>query len=122
MKTKPTLGQRLFTLNVGNRARNCPQVLTPVIVSKVGRKYFTTQTDDRWKQEREFHVEDWREKTIYARDYALYVSEQEYADEKEERMICEIIRRAFEHGRNHPKLSLETLRKIDALINEKTNQ
>ena len=122
MKTKPTVGQRLFSLNVGNRARNCPQVLTPVIVSKVGRIYFTTQTDDQWKQEREFHVEDWKQKTIYTPDYVLYVSEQEYTDEKEARTICSQIGKSFEHGRNFQNLSLETLRKIDALINEKTNK
>ena len=45
MKTKPVVGQVLYSLNVGNAARNCGQVLTPVTVVSVGRKYFKVKKD-----------------------------------------------------------------------------
>lgn len=115
-KRKPIIGEKLFTLNVGNAARRTPQVLTPVIVAKVGRKYFTTHAEGQFKVEREFHLENWREKTDYSPDAVIYESEQEYADEKESREICAAIGKAFEYGRNGKELPLETLRKISALL------
>ena len=118
MKRKPTVGERLFTLNVGNAARNCPKVLTPVIVSKVGRKYFATQSDDGWKVEREFHIEDWREKTDYSPYAVIYESEKQYADEKQSNEICGRIGNAFQYGKNCRNLPLETLRKIEVLMEE----
>lgn len=50
-KPTPQVGQTLYSLNIGNAARNCEQKLKPVIVRKVGRKYFECST--KWLDERE---------------------------------------------------------------------
>lgn len=110
----PTVGQRLFSLNVGNYARNTEQKLTPVIVSKVGRKYFTCKRED-YHLETQYHLEDWREKTEYCVNSALYESEQAWEDEKEAAQLCKQIHQAFEYGRN-PNLPVSTLRQIAALL------
>jgi phosphotransferase system IIA component len=115
-KPKPTVGQRLFSLHIGNISRNGPQALTPVVVTKIGRKYFTVENEERLRNTTEFHVEGWMQKTDYSADYALYESEQQYADEKEARTICDKIGKAFECGRNFKNINIETLRKIEALI------
>lgn len=113
MKTTPTVGQVLYSLNVGNAARYVPQALTPVVVTKIGRKYFTAGEGYRAKQ---YHVDTWRQKTEYSVDSVLYESEQAYADEKEGREICGRLGLAFEYGQNINRLSLDTLRQIDRLI------
>ena len=90
--TRPKLhvGSRLFRLNVGNNARHVPQVLTPVVVTKVGRKYFTVAregNDQPWPFESKHLSECWTEETGgYTPNYALYESEQEWADQEEQ--IC----------------------------------
>ena len=97
MKPTPTIGQTLYSLNVGNAARRIPQTLKPVVVTKVGRKYFTV--GEGWRAT-EYHLHDWREKSDYMANSRLYASEQEYADEKETSEICGRIAKAFEHGKN----------------------
>ena len=52
MKPKPTLGQKVFSLNIGNNARHVPQVLSPATVSKVGRKYFSVKLQGPYPMER----------------------------------------------------------------------
>lgn len=116
MKPKVIVGQRLYSLNVGNNARHREQVLTPVVVSKVGRKYFTVKTEGQYALETEYRIEDWRENHEYCANSALYETEQEWADEKETRAICEKIWKAFEYGHNRQNLNLETLRTIAAAI------
>jgi hypothetical protein len=113
MKPTPTIGQTLYSLNVGNAARRVPQTLTPVIVTKVGRKYFTT--GEGW-QATQYHIGDWREKTDFSPNSHLYASEQEYADEKESDELCRRIGKAFEYGRNAKALPLEALRRIEGII------
>ena len=121
MKRKPILGERLFVLNVGNAARNTPQTLTPVIVSKVGRKYFTVENEgDGWKHPTEFYIVDWQQVTEYSVDSVLYETEQELADERESRELSGTIRSAFENSRKPSAFPLETLRKIHALIKPET--
>ena len=117
MKRKPIVGERLYTLNIGNNARHRAQVLTPVTVAKVGRKYFTVIRVGEWQLATEFYIEDWRERTGgYSANHALYETEQEWADEKEATALCRTIGNAFEYGRNVNRVSLETLRMIAAKI------
>lgn len=118
MKPKVTVGQKLFSLNIGNAARHRKQVLTPVVVTKVGLKYFTVAEDDKWRLESQYHIDTWREKTEYTEHSKLYESEQSYKDEVERGSICLRLWKCFEYGRNQMNLSNETLRKIDALVNE----
>lgn len=114
MKPIPKVGQRLFSLNVGNAARRVPQVLTPVIVTKVGRKYFTVKRDEQYAFGTEFWIEDWRQKTEYSNDHALYETEQEWLDEKETFSLLDDIRKAFDYGMGRT-IPLENLRKIAEL-------
>lgn len=124
-RDKPKVGQILYSLNVGNAARHCKQKLTKVIVTKVGRKYFSCKdagyADNRGR-ETQYHLSNWREKTEYCIDSALYVSRREWEDEKEAIAICHMIgQEAFRYGRNKFSLSLETLREIKRLIDEDKN-
>ena len=117
MKRKPIVGERLYTLNIGNNARQIAQILTPVTVAKVGRKYFTVIRVGEWPLATEFRIDDWLERPSgYSANHALYETEQEWADEKETAALCKGIANAFEYGRNHNNLSLETLRMIAAKI------
>lgn len=122
MKRKPILGERLFVLNVGNSARNTPQILNPVIVSKVGRKYFTVENDseDRCNQPLQFQIADWLQVTEYSADYVLYETEQHHADERESLELARVIRNEFSDSWRAPKQTLETLRKIHTLIKPET--
>lgn len=117
MKQKPTVGEKLFTLNVGNAARHRPQVLTPVVVAKVGRKYFTVQTEEgAYRLETVFAIDDWREKTECTPNAHLYSSEREWADEKEEIETCNAIADAFRYGHNTRRVGLDGLRTILGII------
>ena len=115
MKKKPTIGQTLYSLNVGNAARNTPQVLTPLKVTKVGSKYFTL--GEGWR-EAQFHLSSWREKSDYTSDHRIYETEQSYKDEKEEREISNRIYKAFEYGRNTQEVPLPALREIERLLRD----
>lgn len=115
MKSKPIVGQRLFSLNIGNSTRYCKQVLTPVVVTKVGRKYFTCSPPESVSYfETKYHLDSWSEVTDYTPDSCLYETEQEWDDHKEKLALSEQISRYFRNGRND--LSLSTLRQVAALI------
>jgi len=116
MKTKPTVGQKLYSLNIGNAARNREQILTPVIVRKVGRKYFSASSEASPTLITEYTLEAWEEKTEYCRNSRLFENPQEWLDEKEATDITAAIRKAFDVY-NRPAFDLETLRKIAAIIN-----
>ena len=115
---KPVVGQILYSLNIGNAARNREKSLTPVIVKKVGRKYFTCGQDG-WPEhcDTQYYIDDWREKTIYSANSTLYENAQDYRDEKEITEICWRLHRAFEYGRNLLGIELADLRKIDRMMN-----
>lgn len=113
---KPEVGQILYSLNVGNAARHCDQKLEKVIVTKVGRKYFTC-TREGWRHGTEYLIDGWREKTDYSASSVLYASKEEWEDEKESNHICKTISESFEYGRNRMKLPLEKLRAIADIIN-----
>ena len=117
MKRKPVIGETLFDLNVGNDARRgTPQVLTPVIVARVGRKYFAcARKDSAYGLETEYHIEDWRQRTDYCANHHLYESNQEWEDQKEEAELNDYIRNAFTHYNNRV-IPLEGLRSIKAIL------
>jgi len=119
-RTKPVVGQTLYSLNVGNAARNCETELTPVVVTKVGRKYFDVSAKDNRGTYRlgTYYIEAWKERTNYSTNSRLYESEQEWLDEREVHKLCRKAYEAFEYGHNRKNLSLETLRAINKLINE----
>lgn len=119
MKGIPIVGQKLFSLNVGNSARNREQVLTPVFVVSVGRKYFKVKknvSDGDWCAT-EYHIEDWCEKTEYTASSKLYVVEQEWFDEKESQALALEIEKKFKYG-TYEGVSLKSLREIVKIIKE----
>ena len=110
---KPEVGETLFSLNIGNAARNREQVLTPVVVAKVGRKYFTA---GEGLNEAKYRLSDWRQVTDYSPNSFLYESEREFEDEKECSDLAGAISEAFKYGRRTQGLSLAALRKIHAIV------
>lgn len=116
MKPIPQVGQTLYSLNVGNSARNVQQILTPVIVRKVGRKYFecSKKLDDYFVTQ--YHLDTWREKTEYTPDSELYENPQDWEDQNAAVKIAAEIRDHFSrHYR--PVLPLDKLRQIRDIIN-----
>lgn len=119
MKNKPQVGQTLYSLNVGNSyRRGVEQKLTPMVVTEVGRKYFTLKADINSWREVKFSLENWREKTEYCVNHELYETVEEWEPEKEESRICRAISDAFEYGKNKKNLSIDKLHEIDKLLNE----
>ena len=114
---KPEIGQVLYSLNIGNAARNKEKKLTQVVVKKVGRKYFTCGQDG-WPEhcDTQYYISDWREKSNYSANSKLYEDAQKYRDETEIREICWRLHRAFEYGRNLLDIELADLRKIANLL------
>ena len=101
---RPKVGETLYALNTRR------QVLKPVVVTKVGRKYFTADSQ-------RFHLSTWRS---YSVNTMLYESKQAWKDEMEIRIMCGHIHDAFEHGCNWEDLSSETLRRIYNLLFEES--
>ena len=115
MTEKPKVGQTLYSLNIGNAARHKKQELTPVVVTKVGRKYFTAGEGRRVTQ---YHLDSWREKSEYTPDSRLFVSRQAWEDEKEINRIGRKIYKSFPFGENRHKISLKNLRIIEQFLDE----
>jgi hypothetical protein len=115
---KPTIGQIIFGLNVGNAARHCEQKLTKMIVTSVGNKYFKARKIDDasgWTED-QFYNDGWKQKTDCSATIFLYESEQSYFDENEVRNICVKLSKFFGHGKNSKHVSLQNLRAILKLI------
>lgn len=114
-KRTPKVGEVLYSLNVGNAARRVEQKLTPVTVTKVGRKYF--ETGSGYRPDR-YHISDWRQENGgFSATSCLYESEQAWEDEKESVQIIVKIRDLF-NGFGGPKYSLDQLRRIKTIIEE----
>lgn len=119
-KPKPYKGQIVYSLNVGDGARGRKSELVPVIVTKVGHKYFTTgkvNIDGQYRSETSYHLDDWREVTNCGCAWTkLYLDKKEYEDE---RLTCDIrdrISRFSDHIRRGCLIPLDVLKQIDALI------
>lgn len=116
-RRRPVVGETLYSLNVGNASRRTPQVLTPVEVVSVGRRYFSCSepryldSEHMWTV---FRLDTWQQKTDYTPDEALYESEQEYLDEKEGAEISKVVNDRFKMW--NPNLPIEALRQIKAIL------
>lgn len=81
---KPNVGDTLFLVDVGNRARNGQGKQRHCTVTKVGRKYFTVKYGEgTYPMEVQMNLKTWRENTYYSADYQAYPSEQDWRDEQE---------------------------------------
>lgn len=112
---KPTVGQILYSLNVGNAARNREQKLTKVTVSKVGSKYFTCETENGF--DTKYNIDTWGEISDCIAGSCLYETEQEYLDEKLSNELFRVIKDAFS-GYTNSIFSLAQLHRINEIIKE----
>lgn len=112
MKDTPTVGQTVFSLNIGNAARNQQQVLTPVIVTKVGRKYF--YCGEGWQQVK-YDLDRWVEAGNYSPNSRIFATEQEWKNDKEIAEHSKYLREVFS-AYGPSRLPLETLRSIHSLV------
>lgn len=92
MKKKTVeVGQTVYSLPIGNAARRGALVLTPRIVTKVGRKYFYYE---QYGHPIKISLEDFCD---YAGEYTsnvrVYLSEQEWEDEKVAAKLLEEVQR-----------------------------
>lgn len=87
-KMVPGVGETLYSLNVGDAARNREQVLTPVVVRKVGRKYFEASPAEQPHLITQYRLSDWGEHSDYSARSRLYRTPKEWEDEKESAEMC----------------------------------
>ena len=119
MKNRPVIGQVLFSLAVGNAARRHNEpVVTTIKVSKIGRKYFTCVTDDKYKWERIYHLDNWREKTDCSPNSKLYESEQAILDEFEASKLYQKIKYDFFDSYRSSLIPLEKLKQIKEILKD----
>jgi hypothetical protein len=91
-------------------------------VIKVGRKYITVKFDEC--KEYQFSIEDDYKNTYTAggSDYQLYLTKQDIFDEIEAENINSEIQTAFgSYGRNNGTFTLDQLRRIKDIINERND-
>lgn len=119
MKNKPKVGQTLYLLERGFRHRDKEKEieLEPVKVTKIGRKYFSIE---KYGRDVQFHIENWHEKTEYNSTNYLYESKQERAEEKEFDEKLTEIKEVFGTWGRGKNLSLDSLRKIYNIIQDKS--
>ena len=84
-------------------------------VIKVGRKYFTVALFGTYRHEYQFCIEGLKQNTNYSADYYVYLDKQELLDKQETDQLTGKMRGIFSFTSNH-KLTLEQLRRIDAII------
>ncbi len=92
----PKIGDRLFSLNIGNAARHSKQELTPVIVTNVGRIYFYACKEGFYRIVKKYRLDNWQQYSEYLAESKLYATEQEYQDELETNRLYKEIRSLFE--------------------------
>jgi hypothetical protein len=112
----PKVGDMVYLLNVGNNARNRNQELSPAKVVKVGRKLITVKLEGNWR-DIQFYIESGREKTDFSSGWRLYLSQQDWEDEKEAIELSRSLRETFNtYGRVN--LPLGALRQIHDLVED----
>jgi hypothetical protein len=93
---KPKVGDSLFLVDVGNRARNGRGKQRSCTVSKVGRKYFTVEyCAAHYPTEVQLRLDTWRENSNYTPGYQAYPSEQQWLDEQERLRWLTLFRESF---------------------------
>ena len=113
---KPEVGQIVFSLNINRAARlGKRQVLTPLEVKTVGRKYFTAgKPDHPPHMDTQYFISngDEKESNAYSK---IYESPQAWEDDKEYKEMKSYIQDIFQ-GYQRSNLSLEDLRDIKKII------
>lgn len=113
---KPKVGDKLFLVDAGNRARTYNKQRY-CEVTKVGRKYFTvTYGEKPYETEVEFHLDTRRQRTEYSQGYTLYESEQEWADEIEKSKLAREISNVFRYI-GYKSFTVSQLREVCKVLN-----
>lgn len=108
----PVVGQEMFALNIGNEARGREQKLVPVVVTKVGHKYFTCENG--YGHARTYHLGTFVEKTGHCAGSMIYADPVHWEEDKEAAALEKELRTAF--SGYSLKISLAGLREIKAVI------
>ena len=80
MKPIPILGQRLFMGYINDGARRWTDKITPVVVTRVGRKYFSVRPVAGGSHgiEIDFCLDSWEQRNVFTPSSKLYASEGEW--------------------------------------------
>lgn len=114
-KRKPEVGETLYASYRGYYSKNSSQLnLIPVIVTKVGKKYF--YCSENGTRPVKYNINTWTEESAFAQTIALYENPKEWDDQKEWDRIKSKISYTFGTYRNCEEVSLESLKKIEEII------
>jgi hypothetical protein len=109
----PVVGQTLFSLNVNNAARGCLQELTEMVVTTVGRKYFTCKAKTGWP-EFTYHIDGWRQKSDFSPVSVLYLNKLEYVQQAELDQMHATLAKHFQWLA--PRLPADVIKKMYACL------
>jgi len=108
VRSKPKVGQVVYELDIKTKG------IIPVIVKKVGHKYFSCGTED-CDYNIQYCIDTWNEDTRFSQSTRLYDSLKEYEDDVEYDIVLRYVRGVF-GGFTTVGLSLEQLRGIKQII------
>lgn len=114
---KPKVGDSLYLVDVGNRARRGLGKQRPCVVSKIGRKYFyvTCQESPSYEVIIPFDLIDWREKSDYSAQYALFESKEDYEELAVKNAWMNKLSSTFQYS-SGAKFTLAQLTEVGALL------
>lgn len=110
MENKITVGQSIFYISTDGR--HVSKELEEVKITKVGKKYFETEKHYLGRFFIDTLMHDGGQ---YSSRYKVYLTRQDYEDEKETQKILRELRDYFGHYGN-PKISLDNLRTILSIV------
>lgn len=105
------IGRIVYLKPINNNARKGNKKIEECKIEKIGRKYF--EVDYRSLR---FTIDNLEHATEYSKDWKLHLSEQDILDEYEKNDLNNQIENVFRYG---SKLSLDKLRRIKMIIDEK---
>ena len=118
---KLKVGETLFLVTLGNKARWDEGKPTNCIVTKVGRKYFYIKKQlDSW-YEIQFYIKNWKDKVEYgSHDYAIYENRQAWESENKVEAYRRAFRRTFDRIYSNNTFSLDQLTKAAEILGIKS--
>ena len=115
-------GLTVYLVPCGNNARmGAPSIVEGTIVT-VGRKYYTVAMAVDYHCEYKFNIDSLRQQTNYTPDYLLYFDKQEILDKNEtDGLLSKFYKYFGSVTGKHNTLTLDQLRRINAIIEESEN-
>ena len=109
---KPTVGEQLYLVDIGNNARHGSSEQRECTVTKVGRKYFTVEyqygSNIDYIREEVITIKRWQEKSDYTSNYEVYETKQAYLEQITLSKWLQIYRQKFNEY-NQTNLTLKQL-------------